>query len=188
MTQGLAGIDDLKLLQVKDIKSMIKNHNDNDDPNTTRLGYITQRNIEALVFWVRDRTRRQQTLTIANWNEAALNEAILAMQLDDQLEETTDTPMKVSKIKTGLEWYDWKEKFENFPMSIRGVGGAPLDYVIRKDMPAGWDPQVDATNDHEKLKYQLALNGPAFGHRDSVQEACRRVNIFLHFLPVHIPY
>jgi hypothetical protein len=159
-SQGLAGIDDFKLLQVKDVKNMIKNHN--DDPGNSRLGYIAQRNIEALVFWVRDQTRRQVALSVANWNDATLNEAILAMQLDAQLEDSTDTPMKVSKIKTGLEWYDWKEKFENFLMSIRGVGGAPLDYVIRKDMPAGWDPQVDATNDHEKLKYQLALNGPAF--------------------------
>ena len=59
--------------------------------------------------------------------------------------------MKVSKIKTGLEWYDWKEKFENFLMSIRGVGGAPLDYVIRKDMHKlggihKWMPPMITTN------------------------------------------
>jgi hypothetical protein len=159
-SQGLSGIDDLKLLQMKDVKGMIKNHN--DDPNTTRLGYIAQRNIEALVYWVRDQTRRQQPLTIAHWNDAALGEAILAMQIDDQQDDNADTPMKVSKIKTGLEWYDWKEKFENYLMMIKGVSGAPLDYVIRKEMPAGWDPVRDATNEHEKLKYQLSLTGPAF--------------------------
>ena len=68
--QGLAGIDDFILLQTKDVKSMIKNQN--DAPGAIRLGYIHQRNIEALVHWVCDQTRRQFPLTAANWNAAAL--------------------------------------------------------------------------------------------------------------------
>lgn len=160
-TQGILGIDDCQLLQVKDIKSMIKNYN--DDPNTPRLGYIVQQNLEVLVFWVRDQTRRQQVLSIVNWNNATLNNAILEMQIDADNKDNADTPMKVSKIKTGLEWYDWKEKFENCLMMIKGAANAaPLDYVIRKDIPAGWDPLTDATKEHEQLKYQLALTGPTF--------------------------
>ena len=41
---------------------------------------------------------------------------------------------------------------------IKGVGGAPLNYVICKEMPR----LVDATNEHEKIKYQLALTQPLF--------------------------
>ena len=159
-SQGLTGIEDFVLLQGKDVKGMIKNHN--DAPNVTRLGYIHQRNIEALVHWVKDQTRRQLPLTIANWNAAALTRAITERQIEEQKGETLDTPQRPTKIKTGLEWYDWSERFHNYIMQMKGVTGISLDYVIRKDMPAGWDPATDASNEHEHLKYQVALTGPIF--------------------------
>ncbi len=34
---------------------------------------------------------------------------------------------------------------------------APIAYVIRPDKPAGWDPELDATTEYEKLMYQLPL-------------------------------
>ena len=139
---------------------MIKNHN--DAPDVTRLGYIHQRNIKALVHWVRDQTRRQLPLSIANWNMAALTHVITDSQIKGQQGETSDTPQRPTKIKTGLEWYDWSERFQNFIMQIKGVTGIGLDYVIRKEMPAGWNHATDASNKHEHLKYQVALTGPVF--------------------------
>ena len=40
----------------------------------------------------------------------------------------------------------------------------PLAYVICLDQPAGWDPDVDARTDNERLVYQLALNGPEYNN------------------------
>lgn len=40
----------------------------------------------------------------------------------------------------------------------------PLAYVIRLDQPAGWDPNVDARTENERLVYQLALNGPEYSN------------------------
>ena len=139
---------------------MIKNHN--DAPDITRLGYIHQRNIEALVHWVRNQTRCQLPLSIANWNTAALMCAITDRQIEAQQGETSDTPQRPTTIKTGLEWYDLSEKFQNYLMQIKGVTGIGLNYVIQKEMPAGWNPATDASNKHKRLKYQVALNGPVF--------------------------
>jgi hypothetical protein len=39
-----------------------------------------------------------------------------------------------------------------------GASGIPLDYVIRRDMPDGWEPG----NEHDILKYQAIQTGPAW--------------------------
>ena len=49
-----------------------------------------------------------------------------------------------------------------------GANSAPIDYVVRRDKPAGWDPDQDATNEHEKLRYQLPLAGPKFASDSKV--------------------
>lgn len=45
---------------------------------------------------------------------------------------------------------------------IWGPNYCSIAYVIRPDKPAGWDPEVDATTEYEKLMYQLPLARVAF--------------------------
>jgi hypothetical protein len=57
---------------------------------------------------------------------------------------------------------EWNHKVSETLSLIYGRNYSPIAYVIRPDKPQGWDPVVDATNDHERLMYQLPLAGVAY--------------------------
>ena len=106
--------------------------------------------------------RRNLSVDPANFDAAALQEAKVQGDIAEERKSNPVTPKRIPKISSGLEWYTWNEQWENYLSSIRGVGDVPLSYIIRRDKPAGWDPETDAENEEEKLIYQVPLTGPEF--------------------------
>jgi len=68
----------------------------------------------------------------------------------------------LEKWTTNHDFDEWDRKVTETLSLIYGRNLAPIAYIIRPDKPAGWDPAVDATTEHEKLMYQLPLAGQAF--------------------------
>ena len=161
-SQGLTSINDFVALRPKDAKDMIKGYNEIVTAGGVRLGVTHKRKIEALIWWVRNRIRQQQPIGVADWTDIALNRAIVEMDLEEEGKSGDDSKaVNPGKIELGLEYFDWILGFENFLSAKMGIQGK-LDYVIRRDKPAGWDVEVDATNDNERRVYRTRLTGVEF--------------------------
>lgn len=160
-SQGFTSIDDFNGLKQADIGRLVKSFNASA-PTTGAIGFMVQKKLEALAFWVTEHKKRQLPLDAANWNAAAIEEARRQADIAHERRLNPQVPKRVEKIQTGIDWYTWNEKFENYLSSIRGVEDVPLTYVIRRDKPPGWDPETDSSNEEEKLIYQVALFGAAF--------------------------
>ena len=154
-SQGFGSVDDFAMLRIKDVPHMIKDHN--SVPNqAARMGAVHQRKIQALIWWAKDRQRRGLPITPAEWTMATLATSITQINIEAPGGET-----KVAypgKVATGHKWTTWDIKWENYLGSMMGASGIPLDYVIRRDMPDGWEPG----NEHDILKYQAIQTGPAW--------------------------
>ena len=55
------------------------------------------------------------------------------------------------KVEIGVKWTVWDTKWGNFLGSLQEASGIQLDYVVWHDMPATWNPAIDAANDHDCL-------------------------------------
>ena len=160
-SQGFTSIDDFNGLTQSDIGRLVKAFNSNA-ATTGSIGFMAQKKLEALAFWVTNQKMRNIPLAIANWNADALEQARIESDIAAERKANPQTPKRPGKIATGLDWYTWIEQFTNYLAAIRGVNDVPLTYVIRKDKPAGWDPVADASSPEETLIYQVALTGAAF--------------------------
>ena len=160
-TQGFTSIADFNGFKQADVGRLIKAFN-TSNPVTGTIGFMAQKKLEALAFWVTDRRKRNLALDLAEWDNAAMEQARIESDIASERKANPVTPKRCDKISTGLDWYTWIEKFENYLSALRGVDDTPLSYVIRRDKPAGWDPVVDAANPTETLIYQVALTGSAF--------------------------
>jgi hypothetical protein len=160
-SQGLQAVIDFKGMKPEEIGRMVKSHNDSG-PLRGRIGFMVQKNLEALAFWVTDNERRNLALVPLTWNEDTMADAKTRMQLMQELRENPPVPKRCEKITTDSDWFTWHEGLENYFGQILGVVGYPILYVIRRDKPAGWDPTTDAETDEEMIMYQLKLNGPEY--------------------------
>jgi hypothetical protein len=156
-TQGFQSIDDFIGLTQTDIGRLVKSYNDGTPAQ--RLGFMVEKNLQALAHWATDRARRQLPLDPAGWSPEALKHAKSSMAIAEEMKANPEKPKKVEKITTGIGWYNWQQRFENYLSQVRGVGNVPLLYVIRRDKPDGWDPATDAKNETECLIYQVAPEG-----------------------------
>jgi len=160
-SQGLTSVEDFRHLSRDDEGKLVKSFNDST-PTSGRIGFIAMKGLQALAYWVTDRMRRNLSVEPADWDTDALQDAKIQGDIAEERKSNPSTPKRIPKISSGLEWYTWNEQWENYLSSIRGVGDVPLSYVIRRDKPAGWDPETDAANEEEKLIYQVPLTGPEF--------------------------
>ena len=161
VSQGFTSIDDFNGLTQSDIGRLVKAFNSNA-ATTGSVGFMAQKKLEALAFWVTNQKMRNIPLAVANWDADALEKARTESDIAVERKANPQTPKRPGKIATGLDWYTWIEQFTNYLAAIRGVNDVPLTYVIRKDKPAGWDPVTDAASAEETLIYQVALTGAAF--------------------------
>ena len=160
-SQGFTSIDDFNGLTQADIGRLVKAFNTNAAA-TRPIGFMAQKKLEALAFWVTNQKMRNIPLDIDNWDADALEGARIESDIAAERKANLQTPKRPGKIATGLDWYTWTEQFTNYLAAIRGVNDVPLTYVIRKDKPEGWDPVTDASSPEETLIYQVALTGAAF--------------------------
>ena len=65
--------------------------------------------------------------------DVCIENAVLSADHSKDTSTVADKPKKFSY----KEWISWEESFEAYLDSCTGVNGAPLSYIIRKDLPAG---------------------------------------------------
>jgi hypothetical protein len=128
----------------------------------TGVGILVQNNLTGLIWYVKDKTRRGLPIDPL---AIAINDLKDGHMAYEAYSANRD---KGENIKTLEKWTDkhdfdeWDRKVTETLSLIYGRNFAPIAYVIRPDKPAGWDLEVDATTEYEKLMYQLPLAGVAF--------------------------
>ena len=73
-SQGFTSIDDFNGLTQSDIGRLVKAFNSNA-ATTGSIGFMAQKKLEALAFWVTNQKMRNIPLAIANWNADTLEQA-----------------------------------------------------------------------------------------------------------------
>ena len=126
-----------------------------------RLGEIRVRNLEALAYWARDRKRHNvQEIDARDFTTDVMDESVENLDL-----EKTRLLNNAGAIKQPMtakfeqaKWVTWELKFITHLSGIYGVTGVPLNYVIRKDLPAGHR----FVNQTESLVHDAPLTGAAY--------------------------
>ena len=101
-SQVFTGIDDLSMIRIKDVPHMI---NDNNSvPNQeARLGTIQHLNLQALVWWMKDRHRRVLVIIATTWTGSDLTSYITQINI----ESPSEGEIKVAhsgKVEAGHKW------------------------------------------------------------------------------------
>jgi hypothetical protein len=126
-----------------------------------KLGMGVQKKVQAWIFWAANCCHS------ASWNQNELNAATHALTVYELTKgQKVPSELELGSVETGMDWYSWDEKFENYLASHIGSVTVPLDYVVWHDQALGWDPATDAQNDREWCKYQMALVGLEFTKDD----------------------
>ena len=157
---GLVTIDDMNLLQPDQGKELVKQFNQRH-PNFS-MGILVQNNLTGLIWYVKDKTRRGLPVDPLAINVPDLMDSHLAFEAYKANRDKGENIKSLEKWTTSHDFDEWDRKVTETLSLIFGRNFAPIAYIIRPDKPAGWDPEVDATTEYEKLMYQLPLAGVAF--------------------------
>ena len=154
---GIITVDDLNLLQPNQAKELVKGFNQRH-PNSS-VGILVQNNLTGLIWYVKDKTRRALPVDPLMINIADLLDGHLAYEAYVSNRDKGENIKSLEKWTTNHDFDEWDRKVTEILSLIYGRIFSPIAYIIRPDKPAGWDPEVDATMEYEKLMYQLPLAG-----------------------------
>ena len=149
-------------LEFEQVKLLIKRFQTRY-PNEN-LGILVNNNLTGLVWYVKDLARRGQPILPDEVVPDDIFDGYNAYKAYLSNKEKGENITKLPKYDDKAEFDEWFERVTDVLNMIYGSYMCPLAYVIRLDQPAGWDPDVDARNDNERLVYPLALNGPEFNN------------------------
>ncbi|GFH56845.1 hypothetical protein CTEN210_13321 [Chaetoceros tenuissimus] len=159
--EGYGTLHELRNWKHKDIRSLLKDLSNR--PNTRggqRFGDKRIREVQAIAWFVNDATSRGVPINLAVYQhdpDVCMQNSALAA---DHVEQDTTKAGKPDKFEYA-NWITWEESVEVYLESvISNANGAPLSYVIRKDLPpnTNW-------NSLDKLQqriYTPVLQGFAF--------------------------
>ena len=156
--EGFTTVNHFSRVTPNDIDNMVKNLRQTRGPNqaSVRIGAIATKNLKALVWWSRDKKRRGLVIDGDEFDDEAMEEAIVKMELEDVDDEAkVDAP---GLLKGAEDWVGWELTLNNYLRSIRGSSGIPLVYIIRKD-DVDDVANHDFENDTERLIYQAPHQG-----------------------------
>jgi hypothetical protein len=124
----------------------------------TILGTVQIKNLQALVFWVKDRQKRGLNLDVNDWTPA---EITLTMATKEVRKEEKDNYSKPSVTELGTfdpqDFEVFEEGFINYLARLRGAQGEDLRYVVRPDQA----PDEFETEQQRRM-FQIPLTGVAF--------------------------
>lgn len=161
---GFTSIDDFNRVEPHQAKELVKACNTRHPAQS--MGVLVMNNLTGLIWHVKDMTRRGLPLDPNAIDPDTLYDGHLAYEAYVQNRDKGDNIKSLEKWSDKVDFDDWDRKVSETLSLIYGRNYCPLAYVIRPDKPAGWDPLVDATNDYERLMYQLPLAGTAY-NRDN---------------------
>ena len=132
-------MSDLINWKYKDIRSLLGNLSNR--PSTRggqQFGDRKIKELQALSWFLTDRSRRGLSFDLDLYRQEA-NQYIFFAEIDLKIDkdETADKPDKFKYSS----WNKWEESVYIYLDSIVSKSGAPLSYVIRKDLEEGteWD-------------------------------------------------
>jgi len=157
---GITTVDDLNLLEPNQAKELVKGFNTRH-PNVS-VGILVQNNLTGLIWYVKDKTRRGLPVDPLAIAINDLKDGHMAYEAYSANRDKGENIKTLEKWTEKHDFDEWDRKVTETLSLIYGRNYAPIAYVIRPDKPAGWDPEVDATTEYEKLMYQLPLAGVAF--------------------------
>jgi hypothetical protein len=149
-------------LEFEQVKLLIKRFQTRY-PNEN-LGILVNNNLTGLIWYVKDLARRGQPILPDEVEPNDIFDGYNAYKAYLSNKEKGENMNKLPKYDDKGEFDEWFERVTDVLNMIYGSYMCPLAYVIRLDQPAGWDPDVDARTDNERLVYQLALNGPEYNN------------------------
>ena len=132
--EGFTTVAHFARVKSNDIDSMVKNLRSTRIGNqaSIRIGAIPTKNMKALAWWARDKKRRGMNIMGDDFDEQALEEAVVSMELEEAEDETkVEAP---GLLKSADDWISLELTLTNYLRSIRGTSGVPLAYIIRKDV------------------------------------------------------
>ena len=157
---GINTVDDLNLLEPDQAKDLVKQFNQRH-PNQS-VGILIQNNLTGLIWYVKDKTRRALPVDPFAIGVNDLLDGNLAYVAYTANRDKGENIKSLEKWTTNHDFDEWDRKVTETLSLIFGRNYSPIAYVIRPDKPAGWDPEVNAATEYEKLMYQLPLAGQAF--------------------------
>ncbi len=135
-SQGLTCMEDLATIPIESVKRMITTHNSMQGNTAAarvlKIGYLQQANLESLVWWLRDKTRRNLPIDVGEWDAMQLSSATELKEIEKR-HLKSDNEAELPEFEGGIDYYDWDKKAMNALAMERGATGIPLDYVIRRD-------------------------------------------------------
>lgn len=157
--EGFTTADQFSRITPSEVETMVKNLRQprGNEPGV-RIGAVPMKNLKALVWWARDRKRRDREIVIEDFTNDVLEECIVKLEMDDADEQTkVDAP---GMLKGAEDWVQWELSLHNYLMNVKGVSGIPLAYVIRKEILDVDDYVFE--NEVERLIHEAPHEGPAF--------------------------
>jgi hypothetical protein len=102
-----------------------------DLPPVVRITRRAARRLEGLVFWVKDKLKRDIAIDPFTFDKNALLESLQEIEGEDKADTVdVESPIKLTTDK----WIQWEIEFTNYLSAKKGTRGVPLSYVIRPDL------------------------------------------------------
>ena len=121
------------------------------------LGTLVIKRLQALVFWVKDRTKRGLDVTAADFTNEEMMEAGRVKVVRKELKEATAPNVSdLGKFDPDL-FESFEDGFANLCAETIGVQGEPLRYVIRAE-----EAPDEFTDVEQERMYQIPLEGSAY--------------------------
>ena len=121
------------------------------------LGTIIIKQLQSLVFWLKDHQKRGLMLDATEFTAAAMSEAgHMKVMCKDMKEASVPDVKDLGKFDPEL-FKAYEDSFHNLLAQTIGVRGEPLHYVIRDQM----SPATFVTMDQERM-YQIPLTGEEY--------------------------
>jgi hypothetical protein len=158
----LPNLEMYQYLEFEQVKLLVKRFQTRY-PNEN-IGVLVNNNLTGLIWYVKDLARRGQAILPDEVAPDDIYGGYNAYKAYLSNKEKGENMTKLPKYDDKGEFDEWFERVTDVLNMIYGSYMCPLAYVIRLDQPAGWDPNVDARTENERLVYQLALNGPEYSN------------------------
>ncbi len=156
--EGYSSLSDLVDWEYKDIRSLLENLSNRPAIyGGQHFGDRRIKELQALSWYLTDRHRRGLSFDLSLYRQEA-SECISFAEIVSEIDEdiVADKPDKFKYAS----WNEWEDLVYIYLDSIIGKSGAPLSYVIRKDLGEGieWE-SLDRTT---QLIYNAPLEGFIF--------------------------